>query len=53
MEQDNWRFVIAAYGAAWMAIGAYWLFVHRALRVARARYEQSQSAQARSARVAR
>ncbi len=37
---DNWKFISAAYGAAWIAIGGYWIFVHRALKKARARYER-------------
>ena len=41
MANSNWNFVIAAYSVAWIAIGGYWLFVHRVLRAARARYEQA------------
>ncbi|MGH7656573.1 MAG: hypothetical protein ACREN6_18135 [Gemmatimonadaceae bacterium] len=39
MPTNNWDFVIAAYTAAWVAVIGYWLFVHRAVRHARARYE--------------
>jgi hypothetical protein len=38
---NNWDFVIAAYVVAWVALGGYWLFVHRAVRQARARYDQA------------
>ena len=32
---NNWNFIIAAYAIAWLSLGGYWLFVHRALRQAR------------------
>jgi hypothetical protein len=41
MASSNWNFVIAAYAAAWLAVIGYWVFVHRAVRQARARYEQA------------
>ena len=37
---DNWKFISAAYAAAWIAIGGYWIFVHRALKRARSNYER-------------
>ena len=49
MTQNNWTFIIAAYGAAWIAIGGYWLRVHSVLRRARERYEESVPAAARAA----
>ena len=39
MTASNWTFVGVAYAAVWVAIGAYWLHVHRVLKAARARYE--------------
>ena len=42
--REDWAFVIAAYSAAWIAVGGYWLFVHRAVKRARARHERSDSA---------
>jgi hypothetical protein len=41
MMASNWTFVDAAYAAVWIAIGGYWLHVHRVLKLARARYEQA------------
>lgn len=41
MVTNNWNFVIAAYAVAWTAVVSYWVFVHRAVRRARARYEQA------------
>ena len=41
MMTSNWTFVGAAYAAVWVAIGAYWLHVHRVLKLARARYEHA------------
>jgi hypothetical protein len=41
MVTNNWNFIIAAYAAAWIAVIGYWIFVHRAVRLARARYEQA------------
>jgi CcmD family protein len=38
---SNWNFVAAAYAAVWIAISAYWWYVHRTLKAARARYEQA------------
>jgi hypothetical protein len=43
MMSSNWTFVTVAYATVWIAIGSYWLHVHRALKRARARYEQSVS----------
>ena len=40
MVTNNWDTVIAAYAVAWAAIVGYWVFVHRAVRRARERYEQ-------------
>jgi hypothetical protein len=48
METNNWNFIIAAYTAAWIAVIGYWIFVHRAVRLARARYEQAVAAAARA-----
>ncbi len=45
---NNWNFVIAAYVIAWVTLGGYWLFVHRAVRQARAQYDQAVSAAAKS-----
>ena len=50
---NNWNFVIAAYAIAWVTLGAYWLFVHRAVRQARARYDQAMRAAAKSEGQAR
>jgi CcmD family protein len=33
--------VTVAYAAVWIAIGSYWLHVHRTLKRARARYEHA------------
>jgi len=41
MMSSNWTFVTVAYAAVWIAIGSYWLHVHRALKRARVRYERS------------
>lgn len=41
---SNWTFVGAAYAAVWIAIGAYWLYVHRVLKRSRARFEKASSA---------
>ena len=41
MPTSNWTFVGVAYAAVWLAIGGYWLHVHRVLKLARARYEQA------------
>ena len=46
MMTNNWTFVGAAYGAVWVAIGLYWLHVHRVLKVARERYERAAAQQA-------
>lgn len=45
MNTSNWTFVGVAYAAVWVAIGGYWLHVHRVLTVARARYQQAASRQ--------
>ena len=44
----NWTFIISAYAAAWIAVIGYWVFVHRAVRRARARYDQAVTALARA-----
>ena len=44
----NWNFIIAAYAAAWIAVIGYWVFVHRALRRARAHYEEAAASAARA-----
>ena len=44
MTASNWDFVIAAYAVAWTAVIGYWVFVHRAARQARTRYEQAVAA---------
>lgn len=41
MMASNWTFVTVAYAAVWIALGAYWLHVHRTLKRARARYERA------------
>ena len=41
MMTSNWTFVGVAYAAVWVAIGGYWLRVHRVLTLARARYEHA------------
>lgn len=41
MMSNNWTFVTVAYAAVWIAIGSYWLHVHRSLKLARARYERT------------
>jgi hypothetical protein len=41
MMASNWTFVAVAYAAVWVAIGGYWLHVHRVLKLARARYEKA------------
>jgi hypothetical protein len=43
MTVNNWTYVSVAYAAVWIAIGGYWLHVHRVLKLARARYEQATS----------
>jgi hypothetical protein len=43
MTVNNWTYVSVAYAAVWVAIGGYWLHVHRVLKLARARYEQATS----------
>jgi predicted permease len=48
MDSNNWIFIIAAYTAAWIAVIGYWIFVHRAVRHARARYEQAIAMAARA-----
>jgi hypothetical protein len=45
---NNWNYIVAAYSVAWAGVIGYWIFTHRALRSARARYEQA-LATARSA----
>ena len=45
---NNWNFIIAAYAAAWIAVIGYWVFVHGAVRRARARYEQAIASLARA-----
>jgi hypothetical protein len=45
---NNWAFIISAYAAAWIAVIGYWVFVHRAVHRARARYEQAIASLARS-----
>ena len=44
----NWTFIVAAYATAWVGVAGYWLFVHRAVRRARKRYEDSLAAAARA-----
>jgi hypothetical protein len=44
----NWAFITAAYVAAWVGVVGYWVFVHRAVRRARKRYERSVAAPARA-----
>lgn len=53
MMVNNWTFVIAAYSAAWIGVVGYWVFVHRAVRRARERYELSIAAAARAEGKAR
>jgi hypothetical protein len=48
MASNNWAFIISAYVAAWLVVAGYWMFVHGALRRARARYEQSFAEAARA-----
>jgi CcmD family protein len=48
MVTGNWAFITAAYMAAWIGVVGYWIFVHRALRRARKRYEQSVAAPVRA-----
>ena len=43
MMVNNWTYVGVAYAAVWVAIGAYWLHVHRVLKRGRARYEQARA----------
>ena len=38
---SNWTFVGVAYAAVWLAIGAYWLYVHSVLKRSRARFERA------------
>lgn len=38
---SNWTYVTVAYTAVWIAIGSYWLHLHRSLKRARARYERA------------
>jgi hypothetical protein len=45
---NNWTFIIAAYAAAWSAVIGYGVFVHGAVRRARARYEQAIASLARA-----
>jgi hypothetical protein len=45
---SNWNYVIAAYAVAWIAVIGYWVFVHSAVRTARARYEQALASLARA-----
>jgi hypothetical protein len=45
---NNWNYVIAAYAVAWIAVIGYWVFVHGAVRRARARYEQALASLARA-----
>jgi CcmD family protein len=40
MTKDNWMFITAAYTAAWIAIGGYWLFLNTRLKRSRARFER-------------
>ena len=48
MTANNWNFIVAAYVLAWAAVVGYWVFVHRAVTRARARYEQAVSAAERT-----
>jgi hypothetical protein len=50
---SNWTFIGAAYAAAWIAVAGYWIFVHRAVRQARARYDQEIGAAAESEGMSR
>jgi hypothetical protein len=50
MTVNNWTYVAVAYAAVWVAIGGYWLHVHRVLKLARARYEQATSQREGAAR---
>jgi hypothetical protein len=45
---NNNAFITAAYTVAWIAVIGYWVFVHRAVRVSRARYEQAVAAAGRA-----
>jgi CcmD family protein len=38
---SNWVFVGAAYAAVWLAIGAYWFYVHSVLKRSRKRFESA------------
>ena len=44
---QNWSFVIAAYVATWTFLIGYAVYVHRALRRARDRYERARVVQPR------
>ena len=50
MTVNNWTYVAVAYAAVWVAIGGYWLHVHRVLKLARARYERATSQREGAAR---
>jgi hypothetical protein len=50
---SNWTFITAAYAAAWIAVAGYWLFVHRAVRRARALYDRAIGAAAESEGISR
>ncbi|MFI5232754.1 MAG: hypothetical protein ACHQSE_09605 [Gemmatimonadales bacterium] len=50
---SNWTFITAAYGAAWVAVAGYWFFVHRAVRRARAQYDQAIGVAAESEGISR
>ena len=41
MADQNWNFVIAAYGVSWLVLATYALYVHRRIRRARAMYERT------------
>jgi ABC-type sulfate transport system permease component len=41
MTTNNWTFVGVAYAIVWVAIGAYWRYVHNVLARARERYERA------------
>jgi uncharacterized membrane protein len=38
---SNWLFVGVAYAAVWIVVGSYWLYVHGALKAARAKYDRA------------
>ena len=52
MPNNNWTYITAAYAAAWIAVIGYWVFVHGAVRRARARYEEALVLAARGERRA-